>query len=65
MLVRACGGSVIASGKYRLAATAGNEDIAWCLASNNGRSTPKTQTRSDSKVVALIMAAETNGANAN
>jgi hypothetical protein len=34
-LVRACGGLVVASGKYPLIATAGNEDIAWCLASKN------------------------------
>jgi hypothetical protein len=32
-LMRVCGGSIIASGKYPLAATAGNENIAWCLAS--------------------------------
>ena len=36
-LVRACGGSVVASGKYPMVARAGNEDIAWCLASKDSR----------------------------
>jgi hypothetical protein len=34
-LVRACGGSVVASGRYPMVATAGNEDMAWCLASKD------------------------------
>jgi hypothetical protein len=65
MLVGACGGTVIASGKYPLVATAGNEDIGWCLASSNGRRKAKTQTRSDAKADAPVIAADTLGANAN
>jgi hypothetical protein len=31
-LLRACGATVITSGSYSLVATAGNENVAWCLA---------------------------------
>jgi hypothetical protein len=33
ILMRSCGGNVIAAGSYPLASRAGRADVAWCLAS--------------------------------